>query len=192
MALTLISPPAVEPLSVAEAKDHLRVDHDDEDTYISSLILTSRLHIEAALSLTLIDQTWRWTFDAWPKQGATITLPLRPVSSINRIEIFNEQDVGEEVPGEDYDLDGDQVPPRIIRNTAQWPRPKISNGGIAVVFESGFGAAPEAVPQPIRHALALLVAHWYEHREPIEIGSKATAVPDTVSTLLQPYKVSRL
>ncbi len=192
MALVLTSPPALEPVSIAEAKDHLRVDHSDEDAYISSLILTSRLHIESALSLALINQSWTWTFDAWPQRSQSVTLPLRPVSTIISIATLASDGTPTVMPVADYELDGDHVPPRLLRTVNQWPKPGKSRAGIEVSFVTGFGPAAEDVPQTVCHALLLLVAHWYEHRDPIEIGSDKTAVPEAVSTLLMPYRVARL
>ena len=192
MALVLTSPPALEPVSIAEAKDHLRVDHSAEDAFIASLILTSRLHIEAALSLALIEQGWTWTFDAWPNRLALVTLPLRPVSSITSINTLDQDGAPTLMVPADYELDGNHVPPRLLRKTNAWPKPGKSHAGIEISFVTGFGAAPDDVPQPVRHALLLLVAHWYEHRDPIEIGSDKTSVPDAVSNLLAPYRVARL
>lgn len=192
MALALTSPPAVEPVSVAEAKDHLRVDQDHEDALIASLILTSRLHIETALGLALIDQAWQWTFDTWPKRMRTVTLPLRPVSAITEIATRDEADAVTVMAADAYELDGNHVPPRLIRKADQWPAPGKMHGGIEISFIAGFGASADDVPQPIRHALMLLVAHWYEHRDPIEIGSERAAVPGAVSTLLTPYRMTRL
>ena len=192
MALVLTSPAALEPVSVVEAKDHLRVDHSDEDAYISSLILTSRLHIEAALSLALINQSWTWTFDAWPKRSQSVTLPLRPVSTITGVSTLASDGTPTAMPVTDYELDGHHVPPRLLRTVSQWPKPGKSQAGIEVSFVTGFGPAADDVPQPVRHALLLLVAHWYEHRDPIEIGSDKTSVPDAVSTLLKPYGIARL
>jgi uncharacterized phiE125 gp8 family phage protein len=84
MALVLISGPSLEPITVAEAKVHLRLDSTVEDILIASLILTSRLHIEAALGLALVTQSWRLQLDAWPT-GAAVTLPLHPVSSLTSV-----------------------------------------------------------------------------------------------------------
>ena len=75
MGLVLTSPPAVEPLTVDEVKTYLRIDHDDEDCLLASLITSARLQVEAALDLALITQSWSWTFDAWPK-GSTLELPI--------------------------------------------------------------------------------------------------------------------
>lgn len=65
-------------------------------------------------------------------------------------------------------------------------------GGIEIAFEAGMGDAPGDVPEPIRHAILLLVAHWYEHRDPMEIGTVGAAIPAAVSDLLKPYREVRL
>ena len=78
MALTLIAGPDDEPVSVAAAKAHLRVDAGDEDGLIASLITTARLQVEAAFGLALITQTWTWSIGCWPRSGR-VALPLRPV-----------------------------------------------------------------------------------------------------------------
>lgn len=66
MPLILTDGPAVEPVTLAEAKAHLRVDGTAEDTLIGSLIVTSRLHVEAAMGLALVTQSWSVFLDAWP------------------------------------------------------------------------------------------------------------------------------
>ncbi len=81
MALIMNVGPVVEPVSLDEAKAHLRIDGGAEDALIISLILTSRLHIEAALGLALITQSWTLKRDAWPK-GESVGLMLRPVQNI--------------------------------------------------------------------------------------------------------------
>jgi uncharacterized phiE125 gp8 family phage protein len=79
-----------------------------------------------------------------------------------------------------------------VPNGVSFPLPGKAAGGIEIAFTAGYGAAASDVPAPIRQALLLLVAHWYEHRDPIEIGTDATIIPAAVSELLQPYRVRRL
>ena len=74
MPLVLTAGPEVEPVSVAEAKAHMRIDGSAEDILIGSLIVTSRLHIEAGIGLALVTQGWSWFLDAWPR-GRTIPVP---------------------------------------------------------------------------------------------------------------------
>jgi len=192
MPLVLTSGPAVEPVTLAEAKAHLRVDGTAEDTLVASLIVTSRLHVEAAVGLALITQGWSYFLDAWPA-GAGLKLPLRPVQSIAAVRLFDENAVVTTLDPATYLLDGAGAPPRLVRQGAiVWPKPGRVANGIEVAFIAGYGNAAADVPAPIRQAILLLTAHWYDHRSPIEIGQFARPVPDIVSELLAHYRSPRL
>ncbi len=192
MSLVMTSGPALEPVSLAEAKAHLRVDGTAEDALIQSLIVTSRLHIEAALGLALITQSWSYFLDRWPK-GGRLVLPLGPVAAISHVRVWNEEGGSESLALSGFLLDGHGMPPRLVALAGALPlTPGRVANGIEVGFTAGFGAASTDVPATIRHALLLLVAHWYEHREPVEIGVGVNAVPAMVSDLLAPYRRRRL
>ena len=191
MALVPTAGPAAEPVTVADVKAHLRVDHAHEDALIASLIVTSRLQIEAALGLALITQSWTWRLDAWPADG-TLELPLRPVQSIEAVRITGTDASVETLAADRYLLDGASLPPRLIPTGGTWPRPGAVAEGIEIAFTAGYGSAADAVPAPIRHALLMLVAHWYENREPGGAGHAAPRIPDAVSALLMPYRRVRL
>lgn len=188
MALILLSGPAVEPITLGEAKAHLRIDGSAEDALIQSLVITSRLHIEAALSLALVTQSWRHLRDCWPR-GRTLNLPLRPVQTIAAVRVHAEDATAETLAPDTTLLDGHGSPARLVwRGSVPPPRPGQVANGLEIDFVAGFGDTAADVPAPIRHALLLLVAHWYEHREPVEIGSASTAIPHQVSDLLMPYR----
>jgi len=189
MALVLTSAPASEPVTVSEAKAHLRVDGEAEDALIASLILTSRLHIESALGLALVTQNWRYSLDRWP-DAPQIELPLHPLQSVDEVRIIDQAGDATVVSASQYLVDIPSLPPRLIRRTAI-AVPGQPARGIEIDFTAGFGE-PDVVPAPIRQALLLLVAHWYEHRDPIEVGAADTAVPAAVSQLLLPYRIARL
>lgn len=191
MALVLTSGPALEPVSVADAKAHLRIDGTAEDALIASLILTSRLHIEAALGYALIAQSWTLLLDAWP-DGTSVVFPIRPILSIASARVLSATGVPTVMAASDYVLDGTAITPRLVRTGSNWPLPGKAANGIEIAFTAGFGAAATDVPAPMRHALLLLVAHWYEHRDPIEIGSSLSNIPKAVSDLLTPYRPVRL
>lgn len=191
MTLALMSGPALEPISVSEAKAHLRLDGNAEDLLVASLIVTSRLHVEAALGLALIAQSWRMTLDRWP-EGGEVRFPLRPISAITSITVRAGDGTPTTIAREDYLLDGHALRPRLIVREGRRRIPGLPVNGIEIVFGAGLGDAAEDVPQPIRHAILLLVAHWYEHRDPLEIGSAAAAIPPAVSELLRPYREVRL
>jgi uncharacterized phiE125 gp8 family phage protein len=190
MALVLTSGPSTEPITVAQAKAHLRIDDATQDILIASLILTSRLHIEAALGLALIQQSWRLTLDtAAPSSPPppAITLPLSPVITLSSIRTTAADGTVTTLAPSAARLDPGP-PARVIAAASSWP----SAATVSLAFVAGFGPAAADVPAPIRQALLLLVAHWYEHRDPIEIGCSDTAIPQAVSSLLHPYRRPRL
>jgi uncharacterized phiE125 gp8 family phage protein len=191
MALVLTSAPATEPVTVAEAKAHLRIDASDEDTLIASLILTSRLHLETALGLALITQGWRLLLDRWPLTK-DLEIPLRPLVSIDAVRVYPAEGAATVIDADNYLADTDSVPPRLVRTGVIWPQPGKAANGVEIDFTAGYGAAASDVPTPLRQALLLLVAHWYENREPIAVGAPETAMPGAVSELVAPYRMQRL
>ncbi len=220
MATVITTAPAVEPISLAEAKLHLRIDTADEDGLLQSLILTSRLHIEVAVNLALITQNWSCYFDQWPQNlmgrrgplsppGAAVTsldphtvlaanastlrLPLNPIKSVDAIRVYADDGTFATLPVAGFAIDLFSRPVRIARRSGtHLPTPGRALNGIEFAITAGFGPTPADVPSPIRQALLLLVAHWYEHRDPGEIGTAATYVPATISALLAPWTPARL
>jgi uncharacterized phiE125 gp8 family phage protein len=190
MSLILLAGPAAEPITLAEAKAHLRVDGAAEDALIASLIITSRLHIEAALGLALITQSWSYRLDAWPK-GGIVGLPIRPLQSITAVRVTDSAGTAETIEPARYLLDGASLPPRLLPAASPLPQPAVRWQGIAIDLVAGFGASAASVPAPIRQALLLLVAHWFERRDPV-VEHAMTRVPDSVSDLLGPYRMPRI
>jgi uncharacterized phiE125 gp8 family phage protein len=197
MALVTISGPTTEPVTLATLKHHLRIDDTSEDASLSSLITTSRLQIEAALSLALITQTWSWRFDRWPHQCG-IELPLSPVQSISHVVLHDRSGLATDLPASGYMLDGQTIPARLIVTNGRWTQPTAPALGVEMRFVAGYGSAAADVPAPIRQAILLLAAHWYGQREPGSCGSApstghaASSIPQPVSDLLQPYRRPRL
>ena len=192
MSLVLTSGPALEPVSLAEAKAHLRLETNDDDTLLQSLITTSRLHIEAALGLALITQSWSWMFDHWPR-GERVVLPLRPVQAVTHVRVWRQDGTSQTLPADNFILDGQGNPARLLPVApAALVEPGQPGNGIEIGFTAGFGASARDVPATIRHALLLLITHWYEHREPVEIGASVNAVPVMVSELLHAHRRRRL
>jgi uncharacterized phiE125 gp8 family phage protein len=192
MALVLAAAPAIEPVSIAEAKTHLRLDHADDDGLLSSLILTSRLHIETALGLALITQSWSYFRDAWPAAD-TVELPIRPVSAITAIRVYDAADVATVLLPSTYSVDASGNPARLaLKSPATPPKPGRALNGIEIAFTAGFGATAASVPAPLRQAILLLVAHWYEHRTPYEEGRATPPIPHSVTDLVAPWRPIRL
>lgn len=191
MRLTLLNGPAAEPLELDDVKVHLRLDGNDEDALLASLITTSRQHVEAALGLALITQAWRWQSDRWPNDGI-VELMTRPLQSVSDIRTYDADGVATVMDAADYIVAAGEHGARVVSKSGRWPVPGRHLDGIEIDFHAGYGDTDMSVPGPIRQALKLLVAHWYEVRNPVNVGSIATRVPDTVSELLQPYRIRRL
>ena len=187
MALVMTSGPASEPVTVAEAKAHMRIDGTVEDVLIASLIVTSRLHVD----LALINQSWTLILDRWPP-GPEVDIPLAPLQAVNAVKVKNSAGVPSTVSPTNYLVDLASKPPRIVWNNAARADPGVPAGGIEIEFAAGFGASAANVPAPLKHAVLMLTAHWYEHRDANEIGASAARIPDAISDLIQPFRKIRL
>ena len=192
MSLVLTSGPAVEPVTLAEAKAHLRLDNTAEDLLITTLITTSRMHIESRLGIALNTQAWSLFIDRLPASHV-IPVPLRPLSALNAVRIYADDNTISPLPLAAFELDGLSTPPRlIIRSGVAITSALRKSNAIEINVTAGFGPAPADVPAPIRQALLLLIAHWYEHRDPLEAGAATTRIPAVVADLLGPWHTPRL
>ncbi len=184
MTLILISGPAEEPVTLDEARAQLRLDGTDEDALLTALVTSACAVLEAETRRAFVTQSWRLVLDLWPRRG--IAIPLAPVSGIARLALIDADGAFETLDPSLYEtaLEGDA--PRIVA-TGAWPAPRRRVGGIAVDFVSGYGAAG-AVPAPLKQALLLLAAHWFETRTPVAFGETPSEIPLTVAALVAPYR----
>lgn len=191
MALVLTSAPLAEPVTLDEAKAHLRVDGANEDVLIASLILTSRLQVEAALDLALIDQSWTLQLDHWPARG-DVEIPLSPLKAVGPVRVKDAAGTLMTVAPTSYLTDLVSRPPRIVFNGGALPQPGSKAAGIEIAFTAGFGETGASVPAPLKHAVLLLIAHWYECRATSGVGALDTRIPQQISDLIAPFRKIRL
>lgn len=192
MALIRTSAPATTPVTLAEAKAHCRVDTSDEDALITALIEAATAHVERVLGIALITQGWTIVRDQWPDTWL-VELPLAPLQAVTAVTTYDAEGIGTVFDAENYFLDAVSGPPRLVlHGTAPWPKPGRRANGIEIAVTAGFGDAASDVPHPVRQALLLLIAHWYERREPVVLGDVRHDVPGTVAGLLAPYRPVRL
>jgi uncharacterized phiE125 gp8 family phage protein len=183
MAAILLTAPALEPVSLAEAKAFLRVEHDDDDDVITALLVGARIYVEAQTRRALITQSWRLVFDAWPPSGRIEVRP-GPLRSLNAARIYD-------ADGDSEALDVDDFIEEIARSGLAFPAwamtpPGRTSAGIELDVSVGYGDAAIDVPEPLRQAVRLLAAHWYENRG---IVGAAPILPVTVPALLAPYRM---
>ena len=188
MSLILTSPPAVEPVSLVEAKAHLRVPHADDDAYITTLISAARRLIEQRSGLRLINQGWSLFVDCWPDRP-DLSLGLSPVSAISDIITFSDADATSTYDAAHYYLDAATKPCRVVlRNGRLAPRGSRPVNGIEVRFVAGFGATGAAVPQDLRQALLVIIAHWFQNRGDAEANFPPLPALEIINT----YRTMRL
>ena len=182
MTLMLLSGPMSEPVTLDEARAHLRLDATDEDNLLSAFLVAARVALEARTRRAFIMRSWRLILDAWP--SGPLYLPIAPVSAVTSVTI-NGVRGPRIIKTTEYEtaLAGDR--PRLALLNA-WPAPTRRIGGIHIDVTAGYGAAGD-VPAPLRQAILMIAAHWFEHREPVSIGEHADELPLTVSALIAPY-----
>lgn len=177
--------PAVEPLTLAEAKAHLRLDGAEEDAVVSACIVAARQACESYTGLSLITQSWQLYLDRWPL-GAVL-LPRPPVQAVTEVAVLDAAGGRQVLEPERYLLDRAAGPARLMRRGPwSWPQPGRPLGGIEITYRAGFGDSWNHVPAALRQGMLLTVAHFFERREG-EAG-----LPPAIAALWQPYRVMRL
>ena len=191
MGSILLTPPAVEPLSLAEAKGWLRVAHDDDDALIAALIASARTHIEKETRRALIAQTWRIVRDAWPASGRLEVYPA-PLRQVLAARVYDSIGAAQAIEAEAFAIDGAAAPGVIAFAAYALPRPGRAVAGIEIDVEAGYGATASDVPEPLKQAIRQLVAHWYENRGAGPPDESALRMSATVAALIAPYRVLAL
>lgn len=187
MALKLITPAAVGPVTLAEAKLHLRVETDvtDEDALISALVLAATQAAEQHLLGAVMQQTWERVLDAFP--CGAIELGMPPVSSITSIKYLPASGGADvTLSGSAYTLDADGPPGWALPAVGTaWPATLDAANTVRVRFACGYANAAE-VPAGIKQWVLVNVGHWYRNREAAS-DKPLTALPH-LDGLLQPFR----
>ncbi len=160
MSRAVTVPPVQEPISLFEAKDHLRVSVDDEDLLIYSLIKAARKKIESDCNRYLITQTVEIYFDRFPRGIMNLGIPIQSVQLIHYIDASAQPQT---LPTSDYSVDERSVIGRVATSVG-WPATSAMLKVVTVTVIAGYGDS-KAVPENIKHALLLLVGHLFENRE---------------------------
>lgn len=189
--ISLYSAPAVEPLSLAEAKQHLRVVASDDDSYVTALITAARLQAEQLTGRQLINATWDLYLDEFPYGcDAVILLPKSPLVSVTSIVYTATDGTSTTITASDYIVSTSREPGQVsLAYGAAWPVARDVADAVRVRYVAGYGAAGSSVPEPIRQAMKLMIGHWWENREDVVIGTISSEVPNASKWLLEPYKV---
>lgn len=201
----LIAPPAAEPVTLAEARAWLRVDTNDEDAAIASLISAARMLVESATRRALVTQGWRVMLDAWPAGGgeggwsilttrpsatpSEIVIPLAPVQSVSAVRVYDAAGQPQTLALATYRLVGAPERARLVF-LAQPPHPGAAAGGIEIDLVAGYGDPPDT-PAALRHAILALVSWWFDNRGDVA-STDAGSLPPRAAALVAPFRRGRL
>lgn len=204
MFLASISPPATEPITLDEAKAHLRVDLTDDDALITALIVAARQYAESETGRSLITQSWRLILDGFPGgrgpgtngsissllPGNAILLDQAPVQSISTIQYLDTGGAWQTLPESEWVAELQSAPARITPAFGKtWPAVLPQIGSVKVEFVAGYGDAA-AVPQGIKIWMLLRLGALYENREEVSAMRQGKIEPlPYVDRLLDAYRV---
>lgn len=161
---TVVTEPAVEPVTVAEVKAQLRVNGTDEDTLIEGLITTARIEAEGYLKRALITQTLDLSLDGWPY--AYWTVPFGRLQSVTSITYYDTDDNSATVDTDIYQVDVSGEQGRIGLRYAQiWPTVVLrSLDAVRIRIVCGYGDEATDVPRTTRQAIILHASWAFENR----------------------------
>ena len=182
----LVSPPRVEPVSLTELKEHLRIlpENAEDDTQLQTFIATARALVESRLGYPLHATQYRATFELRPTAQRCICggctggvaghpMPMRPLLNTPEHPVT-------------LSLDGDTMAPDgftvdIYEGTVE----PVDRSYTRAVVTYWAGVAPGGYIAPqAKVAILLLAAHWYEHRTAVVSETGAQVLPMAVDSLL--------
>lgn len=182
MALKLIEPP--QPVVTwEEAKLHLRLDSDDEQSLVEGLIAAATNWIDGRngwLGRAIGTQTWDLVYDAFP--SGAIEVPFPPLQSVTGVFYADGEGVEQPVDTDDYFVDNDSVPGWVVPSSS-WPTSMSTANAVRVRFVAGYTEVPAA----IKAAILLIVGHLHDNR-----GDAGGELPKSAEMLLSPYKIWRI
>lgn len=201
-AITLVTAPSVEPVSLKDAKAHLRIDadKDEEDKLVLATITAARRFAESYCSRSLVQQTFDLKLDCFPSAGV-IDVPRPPLVSVTSIVYVDGGGATQTLSASAYQVDAASEPGRIYPAWGYW-WPVVQYGRLnAITIRCVAGYAPsgtstdytENIPGEIKSALLMLVGHLYEHRESVSDQIRAISeqeVPLGMRWLLAPYRTA--
>jgi uncharacterized phiE125 gp8 family phage protein len=184
MSLQLITPPAIEPVTLADAKAHLKVDVTDDDALITRLISAARARAEWHTGRGFITQSWRLWRDCWPECGV-IEIPLPPLQSVTSVTTYALDDSATVLDPAAYQTDAASSPARLtLKANVLPPINTRAMNAIAIEFTAGYSDDASDVPAPIVEAILEIIAFLYENR-----GEAPAELPLDALALLAPYRL---
>lgn len=174
--------PAVEPILLAAAKLHCRVDTGADDNLITALIVAARQYCERITGRTFAARNMTASYNGFPWNGQDFIIPFSPVTAVSSVKYWSVDGVDTTMTiATDYRLDLSVVPARIRLPVTKsvWADTAYVDDAVRVSFTAGAATTPAAATQ----AMLLLIGHWYEHRESVTVEPSNRVHMTTVALL---------
>uniref|UniRef100_A0A6M3XTW3 Putative head-tail connector n=3 Tax=viral metagenome TaxID=1070528 RepID=A0A6M3XTW3_9ZZZZ len=185
MRLILTTAATEEPVSLSDARTHLRISDDEttEDALIQGIIMAARIEAERQLGRPLVSQTWTAKMDYFPDSDE-IELPLPPLVSVATVKYIDPDGTLQTLSNTYYTVDTSGVLGRIYLNYGySWPDIRVEPNAVRIEYVAGYGDA-SAVPEDVKSWMLLRIGDRYEHRESIVVGTIASKLPELGGLLL--------
>ena len=193
MPLQLISGGG-DPVTLDEARNHLRLDHSLDDLTVGACIAAARTWAELVCWRGFVTQTWELVLPCFPDDGLKaverqgIELPMGNLNSVASVKYIDPEGVEQTLAASEYSVDTVTVPGRVRRAYGKsWPSHRSQWDAVRIRYAVGWAVG--AVPTPIKQAVLLLVSQLYEHRTPEISGTIISKVGFAVESLLAPYRL---
>lgn len=169
--------------TLLELKNHLRIEHTDEDTYLEALISSAIAQIENDTQRKFTETNLTLKLDGFEPE---IELPVVPVAGVVSVKYVDENEQIQQLQSSDWYLD--TRPMKAILSPAyltSWPRTSDIPESVEITYTVGGGT----MPTPIKQAALLLIGHWYANRETVVVGTITSQLPMAYQSIIQPYRV---
>lgn len=187
MSVLLVTGPTEEPVPLAAAKRHLRVDYSEDDELIQDQLIAVREYSETATNRAFVTQTWKYVLDAfpavppgalsWQAGYAEFRVPFPPLQSVTSISWLDATGTPTVISASDYAVDTTEEPARVALNLGKaWPSSSLQAiAGVQMIFVAGW-PTPARVPQSIKQMIKLALGSYYQNREDVVLDRRVAAV----------------
>ena len=185
--------PYMEPVTLDEIKDHLRMQTINSfDSQLLGLITASREWVEDVTGRALVQQTWKYYLQDWPS-GDEFKLPFPPLQSVTSIKYTNSAGTETEWTNTNYEVDTDSEPCRVILAYGYtWPSTTLHpKNPIEIEFVAGHDSDGSPadytvnIPEAIKNAIKLDVEIRFDRPN----DAYVKVLEDVRDTLLAPYRI---
>ncbi len=192
----LVTPTTAEPVTLGECKTQANIFHSDDDGYISGVLIPAAVQsVESWCNRQLMPATWRLDLDGFPTNSTEpIQIPRPPLTSVSSITYTDTAGTSQTWSTASYvvTVGGEGEFGKVEPAYGEiYPVARDAPNTVSITYVAGFTAAA-AVPAITKLAIRTLVAHWYESREPIVVGTIVNGLPWHIENMLMQGPAGRM